>query len=209
MNKRISIYRDNVWAGEGRINPDGEIVDCSAVLGPDQDASDETYEAIQDAIAEGDDGGWTGSVQREDAVYSWEIVDDSIAYTIQMVDQNGVEVEDERGSLPSDQDVKDAAEVQWHRMPRYMPHGACVTVQYSILDLDLRLVSFGSVEIDVEPDHTHLIGQACGERGCGDYHDMHDWHTPQREVDSACRRCGLRKTWYLDGQHRAVKYEMP
>lgn len=73
MKKRITIYRDNVWAGDGRINEDGEIVDCPAVLGPDQDASDDTYEAIQDRIAEDE---WTGagSVERPDGVYCWQIV---------------------------------------------------------------------------------------------------------------------------------------
>lgn len=209
MSKSIRIYRDGVWAGDGRLDPDGEIVDCPAVLGLDQDASDQAYEAIQDAIAEDDDGGWKGSVQREDSVYSWEIWDDTPRYTIQMVDENGVERDDTCGDLPSPEQVKDAAEVQWHRMPRYMPQGAFLTIHYSILDAELDLLSTGSVGIDVEPDHTHLIGEACERRGCGVYHDMHEWHTIQREVDSECRRCGLRKTWHLIGGHRAVTYEMP
>jgi hypothetical protein len=73
----ISIYRDDVWAGDGRLDGDGEIVDCPAVLGPDQDASDDTYEAIQDAIdGEPQDAGrytGTGSVVRPDGTYSWVI----------------------------------------------------------------------------------------------------------------------------------------
>lgn len=66
--RQISIYRDNVWAGEGIIGDDGEIRDCAAILGDDQDASDETYEAIQDAIESGDD-----EVVRSDGVYTWMI----------------------------------------------------------------------------------------------------------------------------------------
>lgn len=46
---RINIYCDNVWSGEGRL-VDGEIIDCPAVLGADQDESDAVYELIQDAI---------------------------------------------------------------------------------------------------------------------------------------------------------------
>lgn len=208
MNNRIRIYRDGIWAGDGHLNSDGEIVDCPAVLGPDQNASDETYEAIQDAIAEDDDGGWKGSVQRPDAVYSWDVIDDTL-YTIQMQDENGVERHAEWPNMPSPQQVKEAAEVQWHRMPSYMPQGAFLRIDYSVLDSDLEVSYTGSVEIDIDPDHTHLIGQACGERGCGVYHDMHDWDAPGRESDSQCRRCGLRKTWHSDGQHRQVKYEMP
>ena len=73
----ITIFRDNVWAGSGRIDRDGFIVDCPAVLGPDQDASDETYEAIGDAIVhepqDADRYTGTGSVERPDGVYSWVI----------------------------------------------------------------------------------------------------------------------------------------
>lgn len=72
---KIEIYRDGVWAGTGRLDSDGEIVDCSAVLGPNQDASDETYEAIQDSIdSEPQDEGrylGQGSIERPDGVYSW------------------------------------------------------------------------------------------------------------------------------------------
>ncbi len=66
MRRRIIIYRDDVWAGEGWLDEDGEIVNCSAVLGPTQDDSDDCYEAICDAI---DDG----SIERPDGTYSWAI----------------------------------------------------------------------------------------------------------------------------------------
>nr|WP_294577385.1 hypothetical protein [uncultured Rhodopila sp.] len=76
---KISIFRNGVWAGSGRIDKDGEIVDCAAVLGPTQDDSDDTYESIQDAIdSEPQDEGrysGTGSIERPDGTYSWEIVE--------------------------------------------------------------------------------------------------------------------------------------
>lgn len=210
MTKRISIYRDNVWAGDGSINNDCEIVDCQAILGTNQDASDETYEAIQDAIAEDDDGGWKGSLQRPDAVYSWEIWDDTPRWTIQMQDEHGVERHAEWPNTPSPQQVKDACEVQWHRMPAYMPQGAFLRIDYSVLDPDLEVAYSGSVEIDVEPDHTHLIGGACERRGCGHYRDMHEWvELTSDPCQSQCCRCGLRQTWHMEGQHRQVKYDMP
>jgi len=76
MRTKITIYHDGVWSGEGMIDSDGEII-CASMLGPNQDASDETYEAIQDAIdAEPQDAGrYTGSgdVERPDGTYHWQI----------------------------------------------------------------------------------------------------------------------------------------
>lgn len=69
MSKTISIYRDNVWAGLGQLI-NGRIADCPAVLGPDQDASEETYEEIEDAIEDGET-----SVRRPDGIYTWDISD--------------------------------------------------------------------------------------------------------------------------------------
>jgi len=66
---KISIYRDDVWAGDGRI-VDTSIVDCPAILGPDQDASDVTYNMIDDAIEDGRN--W---VRRPDGIYTWIITD--------------------------------------------------------------------------------------------------------------------------------------
>jgi hypothetical protein len=65
--QEISIYRDDVWAVTGIIE-DGVIRDCSAVLGDDQDASDKTYESIEDAISDG-----TESATRPDGEYTWSI----------------------------------------------------------------------------------------------------------------------------------------
>ena len=76
MNATIHIFRNNTWAGVGRIDSTGSIVDCAAVLGADQDASDATYEAIEDEIdAEPQDDRYTGtgSVERPDGTYSWSI----------------------------------------------------------------------------------------------------------------------------------------
>jgi hypothetical protein len=67
LPRAIVLYRDGVWAGEGYLNAFNEVI-CSAVLGPDQEASDAAYEAITDAIENGD-----RSVNRPDGLYSWEI----------------------------------------------------------------------------------------------------------------------------------------
>ena len=70
----ISIYRDDVWAGDGRIDDDGQIVNCPAILGRSQDESDATYEAIEDVLtAESQDDRYTGSVERPDGMYTWRV----------------------------------------------------------------------------------------------------------------------------------------
>jgi hypothetical protein len=76
--QHISIYRDDIWAGDGRLTEDYEIVDCPAILGADQDASDETYEAICEAISDepqdADRYTGTGSIERPDGTYSWSVL---------------------------------------------------------------------------------------------------------------------------------------
>ncbi len=75
----VTISRDGTWAGDGIWTDDCEIVDCPAVLGDDQDASDETYEAICDALASlpQDDEHWRGpvTVERPDGTYTAELLD--------------------------------------------------------------------------------------------------------------------------------------
>ena len=66
--KTITIYRDDVWSGSGTLDTDGQIVDCAAVLGDDQDESEQTYQAIEDAIEEKND-----SVQTVNGTYTWLI----------------------------------------------------------------------------------------------------------------------------------------
>jgi hypothetical protein len=63
----IKIYRNGIWGGTGKLVA-GTIEDCWAVLGADQDASDEAYEAIEAAIAAGGE-----SVSRPDGKYTWDI----------------------------------------------------------------------------------------------------------------------------------------
>lgn len=72
---KISIYANGVWAGEGRFLG-GKIVDCPAVLGGSQDASDEIYESIEDAIAAGDesDARDGDGIMIDGVSYSWDIV---------------------------------------------------------------------------------------------------------------------------------------
>lgn len=66
MKTKITIYRDDVWAGEGWLDADGQIVDCPAVLGDDQDESDAVYAAIESAIEDGED-----CVVVKDGTYTW------------------------------------------------------------------------------------------------------------------------------------------
>lgn len=74
---KVTICRDGIWAGEGRWTDDCEIVDCPAVLGPDQDASDDTYEAICQELSSlpQDEDHWRGpvSVERPDGTYTAEL----------------------------------------------------------------------------------------------------------------------------------------
>jgi len=83
MNKRkkitVSIDRDGVWAGTGRWTEDCEIVDCAAVLGADQDESDDTYEALCYALSGLPqlEEHWRGpvSVDRPDGLYTATLAD--------------------------------------------------------------------------------------------------------------------------------------
>lgn len=76
---KVTIDRDGVWAGDGRWTDDCEIVDCAAVLGPDQDASDDTYEALCDALASlpQDEEHWRGpvSIDRPDGTYTVRLIE--------------------------------------------------------------------------------------------------------------------------------------
>ena len=65
VTRKITIFRDDVYAGVGKLDQ-GTIVDCDAQLGHDTDASEETYELIEDAIDEGEE-----SVERPDGTYTW------------------------------------------------------------------------------------------------------------------------------------------
>ena len=67
---KISIFRNNVWAGDGNL-VDGEITNCSAMLGKTQDDSNETYKMIEDMINSFKNE--CTEVIRKDGVYSWKL----------------------------------------------------------------------------------------------------------------------------------------
>ena len=74
----ISISQDNVWAGSGKLI-DGTISDCGAQFGADQDESENVYELIEEAIAEGKDSFKIELSDRDDAVtITWSIVEPTI-----------------------------------------------------------------------------------------------------------------------------------
>lgn len=78
---KVTISHDGVWAGDGRWTEDCEITDCAAVLGADQDASDETYELLCEELASlpQDEEHWRGpvSVERPDGTYEASLSDDT------------------------------------------------------------------------------------------------------------------------------------
>lgn len=71
---RVEICRNNIWAGAGRFVR-GSIVDCGAILGDDEAASEETYELLEDLLAEqleSDPKNWDCEVRvhRPDGTYT-------------------------------------------------------------------------------------------------------------------------------------------
>lgn len=68
---KVTISRDGVWAGDGVwIEGEGRI-DCAAVLGPDQDASDETYDLLTEALESAlEDGRSEATIVRPDGEYT-------------------------------------------------------------------------------------------------------------------------------------------
>lgn len=78
MRIKVTITKDGVWVGDGKWTDDDEIVDCPAVLGEDQDASDETYEALCEALASLPQTRehWRGpvAVSRPDGTYTAELI---------------------------------------------------------------------------------------------------------------------------------------
>ena len=71
----ISIAMDGVWAGSGKL-VDGIIEDCGAQFCDDQDESENVYELIEEAIAEGKDSLKVELSKRDDAVeITWTIAE--------------------------------------------------------------------------------------------------------------------------------------
>jgi hypothetical protein len=111
MKQTITIYRDGVYSGEGFLTG-GEISGCPAVLGPDQDASDATYELIADAIDGGDD-----SVSRPDGEYTWDLSDEEVAKPSQCAYCHIDLPAEDRLTVPSPSD-----DAEWERLaPQHGP----------------------------------------------------------------------------------------
>jgi hypothetical protein len=75
---KVVISLDGVWVGDGTWNDDCTISNCQALLGKDQDESDETYEEICDELAslpQAEDL-WKGPVMvvRKEGIYSAELI---------------------------------------------------------------------------------------------------------------------------------------
>jgi hypothetical protein len=73
--RKVQIFRDGVFAGDGFIDSEGRIT-CSAVLGPDQDASDDTYDELEDSYSpDAGSGPQIISVERPDGCYDVYLVE--------------------------------------------------------------------------------------------------------------------------------------
>ena len=80
MQRHIDIYKNDVWAGSGKVGikfinndygvPCGKyyISDCGAVLGDNEDESEDIYNAINKALEEG-----KKRVDINGNIYTWSI----------------------------------------------------------------------------------------------------------------------------------------
>jgi hypothetical protein len=66
--RTISICADGIWVGSGWLNEMGHVEGCGAVLGGDPDTSETHYEAIDDALDEGQD-----TVAIDGIRYTWTL----------------------------------------------------------------------------------------------------------------------------------------
>ena len=81
MQRHIDVYKNNVWAGSGKVSikfvnndygvPCGKyyISDCGAVLGAGEDESEDIYDAIDEALEEGK----KRVVDSQNNIYTWQI----------------------------------------------------------------------------------------------------------------------------------------
>ena len=71
LDGRVTVSQDGVWAGEGRYTSHG-IEDCPAVLGDDEEASEEIYRLLDAALAATDEwlvGRWVYVMAGDDSDY--------------------------------------------------------------------------------------------------------------------------------------------
>ena len=83
MAHEISIYRNGIWTGTGRL-VNGSIRGCDAILGADQDASDDTYDLIEEAIDIGN-----SSVTCSDGEYTWKLDGGTVCGNRVQIDRSG------------------------------------------------------------------------------------------------------------------------
>jgi len=65
---KIKITENGILAGTGTLDEEGYIQDCSAVLGDDQEMSEDVYATIEETIANGG-----SKVTTENYAWEWEI----------------------------------------------------------------------------------------------------------------------------------------
>lgn len=78
MKVKIVISLDGVWVGEGTWTEDCEIINCQALLGRNQEQSDEAYEELAQELSELPqcDDKWKGpvSIERPEGTYCAELI---------------------------------------------------------------------------------------------------------------------------------------
>ena len=193
--------------------------------------TDSTY-SLYDYFA---DGKYLGPDQH--GVYPVVEVADAASptYTVTIRDDTASDSHD----YDSEEEARDAITElcdDWASVGDWGPHGASVEIRWAIEDSDGNEIDYGCRTVEIEPDHTSLIREACWDgyqlAGCGTDPDDHDWTSDGEGgcsqnpgvwltggtsmlFRSHCRTCGLIReksttgSQRNPGDHDTVSYEMP
>lgn len=133
---------------------------------------------------------------------------------------------------PDDSEIHSEIE-DWCKDGEWGDDGAAIGISWT-LEFDGDEIDNDYYTVDIEPNHSVLIANACGRdsRSCGDDPDDHDW-TAEGEggctenpgvwstggtsmsFATHCRKCGLHRNEYSTGsqknpgEHDTIDYEMP
>ena len=152
-------------------------------------------------------------------------------WTLEMWDEAGCQEECEFAEQPTHAEIKQECRAIFS-VGDYPCEGARIAVSYRLVDSEGDEVDWGSVTIDIEPNHELLIADETRGEGCGNDPDDHDWTTKgeggcdsnpgvwatggtSMTFSSRCRICGLHRTEYITGSQfnpgecDTVEYDMP
>lgn len=130
-------------------------------------------------------------------------------------------------TLPTASEISEACE-DWCNGGEWGTDGAAIDIRWTLTDEEGDEIDEGTETVEIEPDHSAMIWQACGYdwhengkhiKGCGEDPDDHDW-TAEREggcdenpgvwstggtsmsFATHCRTCGLRRMECTTGSQR-------